>query len=810
MSELKQDLELSVRQLIRNPGFTLVVVITLALGIGANTAIFSVVDGVLLKPLPYDNGERLVRFGTPGTVDGDDAFFSVQEMQDLKEQVDALAGVMEYHSMDFTLLGHGDPDRVKTGVVSADFFEKLGVTPIFGRGFRPADAEPGADPVVLLTHRYWQSRFRGDESIVGETMTMNDRPLTVVGVLPPLPEYPGDDHVYITTEACPFRARESAITNRKLRMVRLFGLLEEGVEPSAAQADVQTVMARMRREHPEAYTTSGEQQPVTLVPVREDLSGNLRKSLLVLFGAVTLVLLLACANVANLLLTRLNQREREVSLRAALGASRRRLVRQLLTETVLLALIGGAVGAGLAAGVVKVLSVFAKQFTLRAGEIVIDWRVLLFAFAVSLATGLLFGLLPAFQVRVNNLAGSLKEGGRTSWSAVSQRLRKAAIVAQVAISFVLLVGAGLLIRSFMELQDVDPGFSSDDVLSFNLALPYSKYPGQSTYISFYDRLLDDLTALPTVTSAALASEAPLSGAVRTPTFEVNGLPAAAGEDPPAAGIHVASEDYFDTLGIPVLRGRSFRPSDDTEAPTVILINQAAAERYWMDGDPVGDFVVLRAYSDTEWNVIGVVGNVHQTDLTADAGPAIYFPYRQVPGLTMQVLLRTRVAPEEVVPAVRSLIRDLDPELPVTDVRSLASLRSEAMAPSRLAALLLAGFGLAAYLITFVGIAGVVAFSVSQRTQEIGVRSALGASRREIFLLILRQGLVLGVTGISIGLAGAFATTRWMSGMLFEVQPGDPWTFALISAVLLLAVLIATVLPARRATAITPTMALRTE
>ena len=515
MQSLRQDFVFALRQLRRNPGFAAATVLTLALGIGANTAIFSIVSGVLLHPLPYSGGERLVqvKHGQPGP-GPETVYFSVPELADYREsraQSRALASWMEYHSMSFILLGYGDPDRVKTGVVSTNAFEVLGVRPVLGRPFRSDDEKPGAPPVLLLSDHYWRSRIGGDPAIVGRTLRMNDKPITVVGVLPPLPPFPGDDDVYMPTSACPYRSSERLIHNRSARLISLFGRLPPGGTLAAAQTELTGLVGRLRREHPESYPTEAE-AALAIVPAQDQLLGSFRPTLFLLLGTVGLVLLIACANVGNLALARLLAREREVVLRSALGAGRSRLVRQLLTESTVLALAGGLLGLLFAALGRSLLVAFAARFTPLATGIGIDSRVLAFTFAISLLAGLAFGLLPALHATRRDLSTALKEsGGHATLGRSRHRFRNALVVLQVAVSFMLLIAAGLTVRSSLALSRVDAGFADRNVLTATIALPFSRYKGAQKTIDFFGALLPRVQALPGVRSAGLGSSVPLTG-----------------------------------------------------------------------------------------------------------------------------------------------------------------------------------------------------------------------------------------------------------------------------------------------------------
>lgn len=811
MQALRSDLLYALRQLRKSPGASAITVLILALGIGANTAIFSAVDGVLLRPLPYAHPERIVHLGKRLSEprETDKTRFSVPELGDYRQQSRAFSALAEYHSMAFTLLGEGEPDRVQTGVVSADFFDVLGVRPVLGRGFRHDDEMAGAPPVLILSHGYWSNRFGGDPRVLGRTLRMNDRPITIVGVLPPLPAYPGEDDVYLPTMACPYRSAERQIHNRSRQQLQLFGRLAPGASHEQAETEVATIAERLRREYPETYQSAVAEE-IPLLAVRDELSGGFRPTLFLLLGAVVLVLSIACANVANLTLARLLRREGELTLRVALGASRGRLIRQLLTESTVLALAGGALGVLLAAGCLRLLVAFAHRFTVRATDIHLDPLVLLFALAVSLITGMGVGLIPALQAARRDLGSSLRQrsaGGASGGG--RHRARNVLVVAQVAISFLLLVAAGLMVRSYRELQRVNPGFKPENVLTAGMDLPFSKYPGLPQVLGFFTTLEERVAAQPGVVSFAVASSVPLAGAVNTPNFGIEGSPTPPGQPEPQATFYMASEGYFRTLDIPLTAGRGFTEHDRENAPGVV-VSRSLAHRYFSSGDPLGKRIVIPVLGTNFWTIVGVAGDVLQNGLGGGEEPAFYLPFRQVGGLGLQtrVFVRTEAGSQASAKLLRQTIHEIDPDQPVFDIVTLEQVRAETMAPSRLTTVLLSLFAALAFAITMAGVSGVIAFSVSERTQEIGIRTALGAGRGEVLALVLRQGLVLVGAGLACGVLGALFLVRLLSGLLFGVQPADPVTFVVASLGLLASTTAACLLPARRAVHIDPIVALR--
>jgi predicted permease len=713
---------------------------------------------------------------------------------------------MEYHSMSFVLLGEGEPDRVQTGVISANGFEVLGVKPILGRGFRGGDDQPGAPPVLILSHRYWLHRFGGDPGIIGKSLQMNDKPIEVVGVLPPLPDFPGADDVFMPNAACPFRSSQRMIDNRNVRILSLYGLLKTGAGVPEAQAEMKILSDRLHRQYPDSYPENAD-FALSLVPVGEELTRELRPTIKVLIVTVSLVLLIACANVGNLALARLLRREREMVLRAALGASRSRLVRQVLTESVTLALGGGLLGLLLAKVAMGFLVAFARRFTPLADQVGIDSRVLLFALGLSALTGVVFGLLPALQATRRDLVSALKQGGSQGTAGRSRhRLRSALVVAQIAVSYVLLVAGGLTAKSVLELRKVDAGFKEANVIKMDLGLPFSRYRGNQV-LDFYKNLLPRIEAFPGVVSTAVASSVPLSGDLATPSFEIEGRDSSRAVTEQRAASRIASPDYFKTLGIPLLKGRTFLASDDENAPPIVVVNQAMARHFWPGEDAVGKRIDIGL--GIGWiTIVGVVGDVRQNGLDAEAGDAFYFPFLQFGGREMTLFVRTAANPMGMVPRIRVAIHDVDPEQPVSGVRTLEEVRSESATPFRLVALLLVSFSVLAFIVTVAGLSGMMAFLVTERTREIGIRSALGADRESVLWMVFGQGMALVLLGLILGGGGALIGSRLLSSLLFGVRPGDPVTLTLVSLVLLGVAAVTCLLPARRAASIDPMVALR--
>jgi predicted permease len=807
-----QDVRFGARSIRRNPGFALVVVVTMALGIGANTAIFSVVNGVLLRPLPYEKGHQLVvlRHQQP-IADNDDMGFSYKEILDYRTRSKSLAGVVEFHSMWFILLGRSEPERVSTGVVSANFFDLLGVLPLHGRTFVEADDKPGAEAVLILSHAYWQRSFGGDPRVVGTVFQMNDRPHQVIGVLPPVPQYPEPVDVYMPTSACPFRSNPRMVEARDGRMMSAFARLNDGVRLEKAQADLDVVAAGLQQEYPDFYPKTHGYRAVAF-PLQEELTRSFRTTLFVLMGTAGFVLLIVCASVANLMLARMVRRQHELAVRSALGASRLRLIRQLLTESTLLALLGGGVGLALAHWGKDLLVAFAERFTERAAEIQIDNAVLVYTLGVSVLTGLVFGAFPAFSNRFGSRE-SLGGGSRTTQD--RQAIRSALIVVQVAASFMLLIGAGLTVRSLIKLQQVDPGIRTNDVLTMRIDLNFTKYREPARRIDFWTRLEERLRSEPGVVSVGGAATFPLNDRGPFPQdIQIQGRTLSEGVARPQVGVRVATSDYFVTLGQPLLAGRFFTPSDRltesmlTGSPqsSVVIINQSMARHYWPEADPIGKRI--SGNEGRNWStIVGVVADARQ-HLNEPVADEVYLPMLQTGQLSTTWLVRSNLDPAELERQIRHAVHSIDPDQPVENFRTLAEVRSASLSSPRLTATLLAMFGLLALIITATGIAGVVAFSVNQRTQEFGIRMALGAARSSVLGMVLRQGLQLVLIGLAIGAAGALVLTRALETLLFGVEPTDAPTFVMVSMVLLAVAAIACFVPARRAATVDPMVALR--
>lgn len=808
MSTFFQDLRYGIRMLQKNPGFTLVALVALALGIGANTALFSVVYGVLLKPLPYAQGKELVvlhqEFPKANAMN---VGFSVKELNDYREQAKSLAQIEEYHQMSFILLDGQEPDEVRTGVVSAHFFDLLGIKPYLGRFFTSADDVPGADAVLVLSYPYWKTRYGGDRSIIGRHFRMNDKVHTVVGVLPPVPQYPRENDVYMPTVACPYRSSPGTISDRGARGFRAFGRLKPGSDLTSGNADLNVVASRLQQANPADYPAS-RGLSAAMDGLQNQLTKQVRPMLLVLLATAGLVLLIACANVANLALARIMRREQEMAVRAALGANRSRLVRQLLTESTLLGVAGGAFGLLLASGCLELLVSFIGRFTTRAAEIRISTEVLLFTLGVSILTGLIFGAIPALSQRLN-LVTSLKEGSANATVKTSGlRLRNVLVAGQVALSFVLLIAAGLMIRSFVKLQQVNAGYNPENVLTANIPLNFSKY-GNTETRNFFDRIIRQLQSKPGILAVGVNNGAPLAPAMpMNATFMVEGRPANESDPHPNTDVNFVSPESMQLLGIPLISGRFFTPHDNADSPEVVILSRSLAHRYFPNEDPIGKRI-SGDRGNTWMKIVGVVGDVKYYSLDQEANDTVYVAFAQTP-MGGTLLVKTAGNPMNYAQQVREAVYSIDPEQPVNGIKTLGELRGDSLVQSRLTALLLALFAGLALAIAATGLSGVMALMVSQRTREIGIRMALGAQTNEMLRMVLTQGMSVIGAGLAAGVAAALIFSRVMKALLFQTTVTDPVTFVGVALMFVAVGLAASYVPARRVTKVDPLIALRSE
>ncbi|HEU4630992.1 MAG TPA: ABC transporter permease [Gemmatimonadaceae bacterium] len=822
IEELGRDLALAGRGLRRTPGFTLAVVLTLALGIGANTAMFTLLRGTLLRPLPNREGDRLVylRQSAPGAQQ-ENVFFSVPEVGDYRAASRTLAAIAEYSSvLPFTLVGDdGAPVRIQTGIVSGNYFDVMGLEPVLGRLLGPGDDGPAAEPVVVLSYRFWQEHFGGDPHIVGRTVRLNDRLSQVVGVVQPAPQYPRRTDVFVNTVTSPHHLSATMVTGRSHRMSELFARLAPGATVEQARDELAGIAAGMFREHPEAYEEAARYE-ITLTPLRDAVNERAARTFWLLMGAAAFVLLIACANVANLTLMRGVGREREMLIRTALGAGRGRLRRLLVVENLTLALLGGAAGVLVAFAGLRLLVAFAAQFSPRAAEIRVDGVVL----AVALATSVAAALALSFVPRVGGervLAASLAPAGRrTTLGRGGQRLQRSLVVAQIAVCMVLLTGAGLLVRTLAKLQAVDTGLRAEHVLTVELPLdgPLEVVVmRQPENLARYERIRDRVAALPGVRMAALGMVAPLRHSIVDLDVQAEGRPVPPNRPTPHAVLETVDPAYFATAGIPLLRGRGFATTDRRDSAPVVVLNASFARQLFGDEDPIGrrvawtgEVLQFTPLSGQWRTVVGVVGDTRNAGLDSDPTPTMYEPFAQELVFGAALVVRTTTEPARLQPAIVRAIREVAPRQLIEDVATIEQIRDEAVAPRRLNALFIAAFGALALVIAMVGIAGVLAFSVSSRTAEIGIRMSLGADARRVRRMVLGEGGTLLAAGVVVGLAGALFAARLLRGLLFGVTPYDPVTLGGVALVLAAVGVAACWIPAARAARVDPAVALRAE
>jgi putative ABC transport system permease protein len=803
MMSVLQDLRYGARLLLRSPGFSAVAIVALAIGIGANTAIFSVINTLLVQPLPYRDADRLVvvwEHNIPrdrqANVVGPANFIHWREMN---QSFTDLAAVTFTYGV--TVTGTGEPEELQAQSISAELFQILGVQPALGRGFMAAENVPSARSIVI-SDRLWKRRFGGDRTILEKPIVSQGTPYTIVGVMPP--GFSFLDRSVDVWLPIGFTAQSRIPRGRSLTIA---GRLKPGITVERAQVDMTQVSAHLTQMFPD-FNTGWTSRVVGL---RDQLTGDVRPALLVLAGAVAFVLLIACANVANLLLARATARQRELAVRAALGAGRARLVRQLLAESLVLSVLGGLGGLLLAWWALGFLrAVVAERLPIQRLEMVgIDSMVLLFTLAASLVCGLVFGVVPALTASGSSLTSALKDGGRSGSSSRGSRARSTFVVVEMALALVLLVGAGLLLRSFTRLLDQNPGFDPSRTMTMRLTLPGARYGGEGQRAQFLTRFFQQVDTLPGVESAGAISFLPLAGLGAATSMEIVGQPKPEKGQEPVADVRVITHRYLETMGVPLLKGRLFNEQDAAEAKGRVVINQAMAERYWPGEDPIGKRVRI-AWDALEDEVIGVVGNVKHSGLDAETRAMTYWPFARSPYGSMTITVRTSGDASRIVTSIVGLVRQLDPELVVANIKTMDEVVSNSVAQRRLTMLLLTMFAAAALLLAAVGIYGVIAYSVTERTQEIGIRMALGAQRGDVLRMVVRQALVLAIAGIVVGGVGALFLTRLMEGLLFDVKPGDPMTFAVVSSILAAVALVASYVPGRRATRVDPVIALRAE
>jgi putative ABC transport system permease protein len=801
MQTLWQDLRYGVRMLLKQKGVTAIAVLTLALGIGANTAIFSVVNGVLLKPLPYREPEQLMMVweSFPGSQEN---MVMPANFADWRTQNRVFTDMAAWVGKTLNLSGSGEPEKLEGLRVTANLFSLLGVQPSLGRTFLPEEDQPGANQVALISHGLWQRRFAGAAEAIGSRVLLDGTEFTIIGVMPPKFHFPARQQViWIPLALSPeqINARVAA------HYLSVIARRQPDVTESQAQTEMSALAARLEKQYPQTNVTIGART----VPLKEQMVGDLRQALLILFAAAGFVLLVACTNVANLLLFRAAVRQKEVAVRLALGAGRERLMRQLLTESLLLALLGGGLGLLLALWGVSALVSVAPERLALADKVTVDWSVLGFTLAASALTGVIFGLFPAFQATRLDLNEALKEGGRDAAQGRSG-VRSLLVVVEVALALILMTGAGLMINSFLRLRQVDAGFKAERLLTMEIDPTLARYPNHSTLAAFYDQLLDRIAAMPGVESASVVTRLPLTATSGHYMFSTESQ---TGWKYAGALPSTISPGYFQTMGIPLLRGRAFTAQDNPQTESVAIINEAMAQRAWPSQDPLGKRIRMYPYNATAPTlaVVGVVKDVKQSELQIAARPQVYRSYTQVSSYPPRdLVIKTRTEPLGLAAAIRAAIQMVDKDQPISNIRTMEQILTASLAEQRFNMLLLASYAALALVLAAVGIYGVMSYLVTQHTREIGIRLALGAQARDVLRLVVGQGLTLTCVGIGIGLAGARGLLRLLKTLLFEVSTTDPLTFAGIAFLLFNVALLACWLPARRAAKVDPLVALRYE
>ena len=833
METLLQDLSYGVRMLFKNAGFTAVAVLSLAIGIGANSAIFSVTNALLLRPLPYRDADRLAILWnrSPG-LNIDQDWFSPGQYLDVKTQNTVFEHVAISIGGSFNLTGPGGPEHVDGARVSSSFFPMLGASAQLGRVFLPEEDEPGKPATVILSYGFWQRRFGAPGSgagsaaipasssqpeVIGGTLTLNGNNFTIVGVMPAdfsigkeiMPAVNGIERADLLL---PLPMSDSARANRGNEDFNIFAKLKPDVSVTQAQAEMDVIAGRMKEQYPGNYPPDGG-LTISVVPLLAQVVGDIGPALPVLFGAVGFVLLIACANVANLLLARAAARRKEIAIRTAVGANRLRITRQLLTESVLLSMMGGLAGLGMALLAIRSLRVFGPANIPRLNEVTVDGRVIAFTFLISLFTGIVFGLAPALRASRVDLHETLKEGGRSSSGGSgggALQPRKLLVISEVALSLVLLIGAGLLIRSYQRILSSNQGFNPNNVLAMRLSLPATKYPTPDSITAFHKRAGELLEAVPGVESAAATYSLPMSTvAFAWEPIVIEGYVPRTAHDSIISNVRIVSPGYFRALGIPLVQGRLFDERDRKGEPETVIVDEALAERFWPNENPLGKRI-QRGGSDSWRTVVGVISDAKQYSSEKEPPIAVYYPFLQVAARNMYLVIRTTSDPLQMSASITREIQTIDPELPVFDVNSMEQRLHESLARRRFSMILLSVFAVFALFLAAIGIYGVMAYSVNQRTHEIGIRMALGAQRKNIIQLVIRQAVTLVSLGLATGLAGAFALTRVMASLLFGVSATDRFTFVIVSVVLGGTALLASFIPARRATKVDPMIALRCE
>jgi putative ABC transport system permease protein len=808
MNSLIQDIRYGLRMIRTSPGFTLVVLLTIALGIAANTIIFSVVNTIVLRPLAYKDADRLA-FASQTTSDIKIKPFSVQDYYDWRDNNQVFDHLAAFRWESFNITGDTQPERLLVSQVTANVFPMLGVEPLIGNVFTPNDDKTGANPVVVLSHGLWQRRFGGDPNVVGHSVNLDGQIFTILGVMPAdFRFYPSSTMRADLWMPIGLFSQQWMVSRNARPGIYAVGRLKDGVSLEQAQAEMNTIASRLEQQYPD--TNAGHR--AYIVSLHRHLIRDVRTLILLLLGAVVLVLLISCANVANLLLARAARRQREISIRAAMGATKFRLIRQLLTESVVLSVLGAIIGLGLAYPAIEFLISISPPSIPRISEITIDGRVLWFTFGVSVVTGLIFGLTPALHSSKTDLSQALKETARSSVGAARKQIRNLLVISEVAIALVLLVASILIMRSFVKLVETSPGFETTNVLTMQMALPANRYPQDWQRRAFAEQLVQRLKGLPAVESAAVVTPLPLSGEGRQAPFTIEGRPAAADSEVPLAELAAISPDYFQALSIPLVRGRYFTEQDTHDSTQVVIIDETMAKRHWPNEDPIGkQFKIGPAASPAPWmQIVGIVGHTKNYGVTEESRVEMFRPYAQMAFNAISVVVRTSRSPEVIANAVRGEIGGIDKDQPVYNIRTMETMLATTVAPRRLSVYLLGAFALLALILEAIGVYSVLAYTVTERVHEIGVRMALGAQRSSILKLIMGQGLSLVVIGMVIGLAGSVAFNQVVGSLLYGVSTSDVISYMGGMIVLTVVAVLACYLPAKRATKVDPLTAIRYE
>jgi predicted permease len=809
MSTLKEDLDYAWRGAIKKPAISLLIIITFGLGIGANSAIFSMVYHVMFAPLPYADGERLVRLQQHQPIaERMDFGSSVQSFFDYRRMTNGVDTLVEYHAMQFTLLGHGAPKRIQTGVVSWNYFSMLGIQPILGRDFAEGEDEPGAEPLILLSHDYWIEQFGQDPNIVGTSLEMNNAVHKVIGVLPPIPAYPDDNDIYISAASCPFRSSQGMINNRRPGMLQLFGKLESATQIEQASDEVNGIANQLATSYPDDYPQA-RGYSANFVSMRDEMVGDSAQTFYLLLAISGLVVLIASANVANLNLARLSTRTQELAIREALGADPRRVARLLLTESISYAFIGGLLGILVAYPSLSLLSDFATRYTPLASEVKLDFAVIAFSLGISVLAGLISGSAAAFSKR--NINDALKEGGdKVTTSTGGKNWRQGLLVVQLALAFIILTVSGLVTLSLYNLSTESTGFNDANVLAVNMDLNFTNYSNAQEVRDFSRTLLRDIEQLPGAERVSISGSFPLASNVLGPVaFETESQGLGTDDVRPQARVTVVTEGFHRVLGIPLLEGRLFQESDDENNPQVVLINRTMAEQYFSGSSPIGQRLSIDN-GQTWADVVGVVGDVRATGLNQTEGSAFYASFMQNPTGSVRLLVKSNIEPKVLQGAISDALEIIDPQQAIASAQTLAEAKQQWLASPRLMASLIGLFGLLALFITLSGVIGVVAYSVSQRFREIGIRIAIGATPGAIFQLLIWQGSKLVFVGLGIGLVAMPIISPSFSDLLYQTHEFVPLVYTASFLVLLTATLFAIASPARQAIHINPNNALRNQ